>query len=87
MVEGILSGEAVAMRATDFLEENRAVRIEDKGGWICSFVWRIPPRPIQIRHLVVRICHENDVRGQICLLGEELFGALIEICGRSRIDQ
>src|SRR5208282_955958 len=87
MVEGILSRKAVAVTATDLLEENPALPVEDEGGRIGRFMRRIPTQSIKVRHPVVRIGHKNDVRGHIRLLGEELPRMLIEICGGSRVDQ
>ena len=69
------------MGVADLLKENGSARIEDEGRRIGSLMRCVPAQSIQVRHLVVRINNQLDVRRKIGLLRKEFLGVLIEIGG------
>src|ERR1700751_207132 len=75
------------MAATDLFEDHEALLVEKEGGWISGFMWCVPPQPVEVRQFVVGVSHENDVGRQVSLFFEELPRVLVQIGGRSRIDE
>src|SRR5271170_1771009 len=71
----------------DLLKNDHSHFVENERGRICRLMRRIPTQSIQVGNLIVRICHKYHVGRQLGLLFEELLRMLIEISGRSRVDQ
>lgn len=65
------------MAAADFLEDNRALTIEDERRRVRRLMWSIPTKPVQICGLVIGISHQNHIRRKVGLLGKKLVGMLI----------
>ena len=87
VVQGILCGETVAVLTADLFENDYTLFIENEGRWIGCLVRTVPSQSIQVGDLIVRIRHKNNIGWQPGLLLEKLLGMLIEISGRSRVDQ
>src|ERR1700757_4304929 len=87
VVEGILCRQAIAVAMANLLEDDRPLFVENERRRIRRLMRRVPTQTIQIRDLIVRIRHENNIRWQLGLLFEEFLRMLIQISGRSRINQ
>src|SRR5580692_9775676 len=87
MVQGTLRGQAVSMTVTDLFKNDHASLVENEGRRVCGLVESVPAKSIEIRHCIVGIGHQHDIRGKLGLSFKKLLSMLIESCRRSGIDE
>ena len=75
------------MGVADLLKEDGSARIEDEGRRVGSLMRCVPAQSVLVRHLIVRINNQLDVRRKIGLLRKELLGVLIKIGWWTRINE
>src|SRR6202789_4717156 len=78
MVQGVLRGQTISMTVTDLFKNDHAFLVENEGRRVCGLVGSVPTKPIEIRHCIVWIGHQHDIRRKLGLLFKKLIRITIE---------